>query len=175
MKQILLGMSLVLLISCASPLQEVVQKTVPVAVDTTLQQATTPDNKGKVASLLEGATVQTVLQGVDQSTVDIVLSRLNDPENEKNVVELLRKLTGALATQQATTLPPEIKRKKDEAVAHTARLSTRAALDEVRKELPSIIRDIATNPAVREALTPLSRAAATGAVKGAADTLTGGN
>jgi len=175
MKQILLGVSLVLFASCSSPVREVVKSAAPAAVDTTLQQATTPENREKVASLLEEATVKTVVAGVDRSTVNTILDGLNDRHNEKTIEELLRKVSRALAAQAAATLPPEVKRKKDEAVASTARLATRAALDEVRRELPSIIRDVATNPAVKEALAPLSRAAATGAVKGAADTITGGD
>lgn len=175
MKKLVSLLPLLLAVGCTNGIKGVVQEAAPAAVDSTIEQASMPENREKVASVLKEATIRAVVAGIEPTTVRDVLIALNDRENEQAIEGVVEKLSRAIAVQSTKPVPPEIKKKKDEVISNTARLAARAALDELKKGLPAVIREVSADPAVKEALQPISRAAASGAVKGAADTITGGD
>jgi len=173
MKRIVLALLLTGLGACRAMTAEVARQTTPEVVKSGIESAAQPENRRKIQEIVRDAPMKASLAAIDPAAVDTVIARLADPVNQQALQQAARTIAAALKHELSSPAPPSVQQQQERAAAHSMKLSLNAAAGQLRRILPQLIKDVASDPAVREAISPASRSATKGAVKGAADAVTG--
>ncbi len=158
---------------CARMTSDVAKRATPQVVESGLESATTPESKERIRELLSETPVKASVAQIEPAVIDATLARLAAEANRKYLADVTKVVARSLVEEIVRPEDPKMSRAQDAMVQRTVEIAVKAAIEEMRRDLPNLIVEMANNEKVRGALKPIGQTAGEGAVHGAVEEVTG--
>lgn len=166
-------LSMCALCGCARVTSGLARQVTPGVVESGLESATTPASREKIRQLVSETPVKASVSEIDPRVIDTVLARLADEANRAHLEHVTKAVANAFVEQMVRPQDAKVSRAQDALVQRTVGVAVRAAIEQMRRDLPNLIVEVANNEKVRGALKPIGQTAGEGAVRGAVEEVTG--
>lgn len=158
---------------CAQMTSDLAKRATPEVVESGLESATTPTSKERIRELVSETPVKASFAQIEPAVIDTTLARLADEANRAYLEGVTKVVARAFVEQIVHPDNPKVARAQDAMVQRTVEVAVKAAMEQMRRDLPNLIVEVANNEKVRAALKPIGETAGEGAVHGAVKEVTG--
>jgi hypothetical protein len=152
---------------------DLAKRATPEVVESGLESATTPKSKERIRELVSETPVKASVAEIEPAVIDAVLARLADKANRGYLEGVTKVVARSFVEEIVRPDDPKVSRAQDAMVQRTVGIAVKAAIEQMRRDLPNLIVEVANSEKVRSGLKPIGQAAGEGAVHGAVEEVAG--
>lgn len=158
---------------CARMTSDLAKRATPEVVESGLESATTPASRKRIQELVSETPVKASVVWIEPAVIDAILAQLAAEANREHLEDVAKVVARSFVEGIVRPDDPKVSRAQDAIVQRAVGVAVRAAIEQMRRDLPNLIVEVANNEKVRAALKPIGQTAGAGAVRGAVEEVTG--